>query len=215
LFLFSSVVNLPPNLIPHNGEAYLFPAFLPKPEADKYLTDLLVNIPWKHQAIKIFGRQVLQPRLTAWFADDLSSYRYSGLTVIADPWNDDLLRLRNKIREFTGIYFNSALLNLYRDGADSVGWHRDNEKVLGEEPVIAALSLGGMRSFLFRNYINKSEKIKITLASGSLLLMKGDLQQHWEHALPKSASQMDKRINITFRQVKNRPDIRPQLPDLA
>jgi alkylated DNA repair dioxygenase AlkB len=190
-----------PNLLPFNGEAFYYPAFIGGQESEAYFNALMSDVPWEQKSVKIFGKEVMQPRLVAWFSDKGQTYRYSGLTLEANEWNPALLAIREKIRAMSGIYFNSALLNLYRDGNDSVGWHRDNERELGAHPVIASVSLGATRNFVFRNYHRKELKIKINLESGSLLLMTGETQAHWEHALPRVARAPEPRVNITFRNI--------------
>ena len=190
-----------PNLLPHDGEAWFYEGLFSPEETGRYFNLLLNNVEWKHQPVKIFGREVLQPRLTAWFADSLKKYRYSGITMDAFEWTKELLEIREKVEKISGSGFNSALLNFYRNGNDSVGWHRDNEKELGPAPVIASVSLGAARKFELRNYSDNSEKVSILLTDGSLLLMKGNTQKAWEHRLPKSVKQLDARINITFRNI--------------
>lgn len=189
------------NLLPHDGEAFLYTQVFSEKECRYYLQALQEHIAWEHQAITLFGKKVLQPRLTAWYGDERKQYRYSGLTLQPRPWNEELLQLKGKAEIISGTTFNSALLNLYRQGSDSMGWHRDNEPELGPTPVIASVSFGAERCFRFRNYQDKKQVISLTLPSGSLLLMKGSTQQYWQHALPKSASIQGTRINITFRDI--------------
>jgi len=189
------------NILPHNGEIYFIPDFLNKKEADHYLKILLHAIKWEQQSIKIFGRQVPQPRLTAAFADEGVVYGYSGLQLDASAWTPELLEIKSKIQSFSNETFNTALLNLYRNGRDSMGWHRDNEKELGKEPVIASLSLGATRKFLLREKATKSGLISLSLTHGSLILMRGKSQQYWEHSVPKTVGEAGERVNVTFRRV--------------
>jgi alkylated DNA repair dioxygenase AlkB len=189
------------NLLPFDGEAYLFPNAFTKAESDHYLIALQKEIAWKQEPIKIFGKEVLQPRLTAWYGDKGKTYTYSGITMKPLPWITELQSIKEKVEHITGHTYNSCLLNLYRDGNDSMGWHRDNEKELGPDPVIASVSFGVKRIFLFRNYGNKKEKIPIELLPGSILLMKGATQTFWQHALPKTEKITDMRINLTFRNI--------------
>ena len=134
----------------------------------------------------MFGKKVMQPRLTALYGDEGISYSYSGITMEPIPWSKTLLEIKGKVEELAEARFSHVLLNFYRDGQDSMGWHRDNEASLGPEPVIASVSFGVPRRFQFRNYVDKKEKLQIELGHGSLLLMKGTCQDHWEHQIPKS-----------------------------
>jgi alkylated DNA repair dioxygenase AlkB len=195
------VKNQPANLLPSQGEILYFPGFFSQRESDEFFRSLLQNIPWRQMPIKIFGKTVQQPRLTAWYADEGVEYKYSGLRLQAQPWIEPLSSVRLKIEKETGHLFNSALLNLYRDGNDSMGWHRDNEKALGPNPVIASLSLGAPRVFKLRKYSDKSLPFSLELQHGSLLLMHGESQHHWEHSIPKTKAALGQRINITFRKV--------------
>lgn len=198
--LKQSYCDLNKNLLPFNGEAYYYPGLFTQELSELYLKALLTEVPWIQEPIKIFGKEVMQPRLTAWYGD--SSYRYSGITMDPIPWSEKLLEIKDIVEAHTNQKFNSALLNHYRDGNDSVGWHRDNEKTLGPAPVIASVSFGVKRVFHLRPYREKSPKISIQLESGSLLLMQGETQHFWEHTLPKlPKSDLGPRVNLTFRAV--------------
>ncbi len=190
------------NLLPHKGEAYFYPAFFDNTESDALFQSLLTQVNWKQEPIRIFGKEVMQPRLTAWFAEEGKSYSYSGITMEAYPWNETLIKIKSKVEKKADVKFNSALLNLYRDGRDSMGWHRDNEKELGVNPVIASVSFGAMRTFQLREYQTKSNLRSIPLGHGSMLLMRGETQPYWEHQVPKTNKINAPRINITFRVVK-------------
>jgi alkylated DNA repair dioxygenase AlkB len=193
--------NKPVNLLPVDGAVFFFPEFLLKEESNALLNDLLNNIPWKQEPINIFGKQVMQPRLTAWFGDAGKVYSYSGITLQPLPWTAALQKIKDKAEKISNHSFNSALLNLYRDGKDSMGWHRDNEKELGTNPVIASVSLGATRIFKLRHYNNKSLARSIALTHGSLLLMEAETQHYWEHQVAKTAKPTRPRINCTFRYV--------------
>jgi len=196
----SSLFNNTDNLLPFNGEALFFPALFSKTESDEHLKHLINDIAWKQEAIKIFGKQVMQPRLTAWYGDGDKSYSYSGITMHPHNWTTTLLQIKQRIETVAGVRFTSALLNYYRDGKDSMGWHRDNEKELGINPVIGSVSFGNSRTFQLRNYADKKIVHSIELTHGSLLLMRGETQHYWEHQLPKRAV-AGARINITFRVI--------------
>jgi alkylated DNA repair dioxygenase AlkB len=195
--------NVLENLLPYGGEVYYYPHLFSSHDSDDFLKALLKDVDWKQEPIKIFGKLVMQPRLTAWFADGGQSYSYSGITMNALPWTKDLLKIKSRVEEIASVKFNSALLNLYRNGNDSVGWHRDNEKELGDEPIIASVSLGATRAFQLRDHKTKTNLISLELKHGSLVLMKGQTQTMWEHRIPKTAKQVEQRVNITFRVIKN------------
>lgn len=189
------------NLLPFDGEVYLFTNAFTRAESDHYLDALQKEIAWKQEPIKVFGKEVLQPRFTAWYGDPGKAYSYSGIIMKPLFWTNSLQSIKKKVEHITGHTYNSCLLNLYRNGNDSMGWHRDNEKELGTNPVIASLSFGATRTFQFRNYKNNKEKISVELLSGSILLMSGNTQTFWQHALPKTRAVTDIRINLTFRNI--------------
>jgi len=175
--------------------------FLTLEESDQLFSQLLENTPWKQRTQTIYDKKVLTPRLTAWYGDGEKSYKLGGSEFEVNAWTPELLSLKNKIEEVFGHEFNSVLLNLYRDNNDSVAWHRDKEIRYGDRPVIASLSLGQTRKFDFRKLNHHQSRHSIPLPHGSLLMMKGDLQENWEHRIAKSALHMKERINLTFRLV--------------
>lgn len=187
------------NLLPIPGEAFFYTGFFDKEESDQYLSYLSSNVTWKQEPIKIFGKTILQPRFTAFYGDEGISYSYSGITMNAMPWTTVLQRIKEHIETKFEVKFNSCLLNHYRNGEDSMGWHRDNEKNLGRYPFIASVSFGAHRIFQFRHYINKIPIISVDLTHGSLLVMKAETQHLWEHRLPKTILATTPRINLTFR----------------
>ena len=191
----------PTNLLSMDGRAYHVKKFLNSVEADSYLSAIVGSSRWRQDHIKIFGRSVLQPRLTAWMGDRGASYRYSGLLMTPEPWSEAVLQIKSAIEKALGLKFNSALLNYYRTGFDSMGWHRDNEPELGKDPTIASVSLGDLRIFKMRHYFNKSLGVDIELGHGDLLVMAGVMQSNWEHCLPKTRRPKGPRVNITFRSV--------------
>ena len=172
------------------------------PEADAALDALIAETPWRQDHALMFGRRVALPRLTAWYGDPGAGYSYSGISMQPTPWTSLLAQLRTRAEELAGVDFNSALLNYYRDGRDSVGWHADNEPELGRDPVIASLSLGATRRFEFRRRPPASPNTRtIELQHGSCLVMAGAVQHHWQHRLPRSARIDRPRVNITFRRI--------------
>jgi alkylated DNA repair dioxygenase AlkB len=189
-----------------DGDARLIPEFLTHPQSDAYLAELMEFVDWTCHVIRIRGRQVASPRLSAWYGDPDALYSYSGLSLEPRPWLPILLELKARIEALCGAPFNSVLLNLYRDGADSMGWHSDNERELGERPLIASLSLGATRRFRLRHRQRKEvEPVAIDLENGSLLIMQGDTQRYWKHQLPKSKRVAEPRVNLTFRNIVPAP----------
>lgn len=191
----------PVNLLPADGEVYFYPALFNETESENLFRLLVTNIQWKQEPIVIAGRSIMQPRLTAWYGDAGKPYRYSGITMQPFAWTAELLHIKQRVEQVVGFVFTSALLNFYRDGNDSMGWHRDNEKELGPNPVIASVSFGATRTFCLKHRNDKTLTRKIPLTVGSLLLMKGATQHHWLHSIPKEPKQNGGRINLTFRAI--------------
>jgi alkylated DNA repair dioxygenase AlkB len=183
-------------------------AFIRQPEADTFLAGLWKEVDWRQEKITVFGRRVSQPRLIAWYGDPEAVYSYSGLQLRPRPWLPALQKLKYRIEDFTGQAFNSVLANAYRNGSDSMGWHRDDEKELGLEPAIASLSLGQERRFLVREKGQKSDAI--VLEHGSLLVMKGSSQRQYQHSLPKTRRSIGLRINLTFRMIQDQTGFDPR-----
>jgi alkylated DNA repair dioxygenase AlkB len=153
--------------------------------------------------VQIFGKQVLLPRFTAFYGNEGISYNYLGGTMQALPWTDVLQRMKLHIEVKFDVKFNSCMLSYYRDGSDHVGWHRDNDKNLGQYPFIASVSFGASRIFQFRHYEDKMPIISMELTHGSLLVMKAETQRLWEHRLPKTVIPAKVRINLTFRFINS------------
>jgi alkylated DNA repair dioxygenase AlkB len=161
----------------------------------------IAETPWTQKIVRMYDKQVITPRLSAWYAD-AQTYDYTSLRKSApNQWTPELLMIKNMVEPLAGVKFNSVLLNFYRDGNDSVAWHNDNEKALGTHPTIASVTFGQVRSFDIRNKSDHSEKYSVRLEHGSLLVMKGDLQSKWDHRIAKSTKPMKARINLTFRVV--------------
>ncbi|MDR2871421.1 MAG: alpha-ketoglutarate-dependent dioxygenase AlkB [Xanthomonadaceae bacterium] len=177
------------------------PAWLPAAQADTLQRRLLAEIEWEVHRIHIFGRLVDSPRLSCWIGDPGTAYTYSGTRFEPHPWPPALRPLRKRLLAQTGVAFNSVLLNRYRDGADSIGWHSDDEPALGPQPIIASLSLGAVRRFRFKRRDDPAAQLTLELPHGSLLWMAGDTQRHYLHALPKTAKPIGERINLTFRRI--------------
>ncbi len=186
------------NLAPADGQLRLLDDVVPAP--DRVLDRLLAEIDWGQDTASIIGRRVALPRLTAWYGD--RGYRYSGIDNPPRPWLPLLLELKTIVEALAVAPFNSVLLNLYRDGRDSMGWHSDDERSLGREPIIASLSFGATRRFRLKHKTDPTLAVALELASGSCLIMAGTLQHHWRHALPKTAKPVGPRVNLTYRLIK-------------
>ncbi len=186
------------NLLPSNGSAVLYENFLRQVDSDRLFQTLMKNVQWEEKKILMYGKQIPIPRLTAWYGD--GDYSYSGIENTRLDWTPPLLWVKQKIEEKTGCEYSNVLLNLYRNGNDSIAWHADDEPELGENPTIASLSLGCERGFRIRRKNGKGEVIKVKLKHGSLLVMSGEMQKHWIHELPKDST-TEPRINLTFRKI--------------
>ncbi len=184
-----------------NGEYLFYPNFFSKSESDLFLQKLKDEIEWKQESMNMYGKQVDFPRLTAWYGDNDKPYSFSGITLQPNVWSKELLEIKEKIEPISNVQFNSVLLNRYRSGNDSISWHTDAEKELGQNPIIASVNFGAKRKFQLR-HIETKEKIEIELTHGSLLIMQGELQHFWQHQVPKTSKVVNERINLTFRVIK-------------
>lgn len=176
--------------------------FLPPAQADDYLHRLIGELPWEQHHIRLFGRRQAEPRLTVWYGRGGIPYRYSGSTrqsVKNSKILNDLIDLLNRR---LAADFNGVLVNYYRHGQDSMGWHADDEPELGADPLIASVSLGGVRRFSLRARGATRTRCTLALEHGSLLLMSGDCQQRWQHALPKTRQAVAPRVNLSFRRIQ-------------
>lgn len=197
------------------------PAWLAREVADAWLDALLGEVAWRTERLRVFGREHVVPRRVAFQGDEGVRYRYSGRDHRAAPWTPTVRAIRDALRETLreappdtlgddrgdaspGVDFDGALLNLYRDGADAMGWHADDEPELGARPVIASISLGAPRAMRFRRRRGDAwETATIELPHGSLLVMAGDTQSNWQHALPRRARVTEPRVNATFRRFRD------------
>ena len=185
-----------------DGDIKYFPGLFSTAEADLYFASLRKHVPWQQDDITIFGKTFAQPRLTALFGNNKKPYTYSNITMQPHEFNPDLLEIKKRIETKTKAIFTTCLANLYRDGNDSNGWHADNEKALGKNPVIASITFGQERYFQLKHSTRKELKHKLLLAHGSLLLMQGETQHHWLHQIAKTKKPTGERINLTFRVIK-------------
>ena len=185
-----------------DGEVYYLSELRLGRNAVSILRQLIADVVWRQDKIVVWGKMYSQPRLVAWYGDRGSDYIYSGIRLTPLPWTDLLLEVRRRVETVTASSFNSVLLNYYRDNRDSMGSHSDDEPELGERPVIASVSLGEERTFVLKHKANKLAKpVRLRLASGSLLLMKGETQRYWKHGIAKETRPCGPRINLTFRRI--------------
>jgi alkylated DNA repair dioxygenase AlkB len=185
-----------------DGDVIIYHQFFDKEASDSFFQELLAGIKWRQDRIKYYGKEIDLPRLTAWYGDSGKSYTYSGIPMNPEPWTPTLLSIKKRIEEVAKVDFNSVLLNLYRNGRDSVSWHSDDEPELGENPVVGSVSFGQTRTLQFRHRIRKDlHRIDVKLTHGSLLLMKGTTQRFWQHQIPKTTRPLTPRINLTFRVI--------------
>ena len=198
--LFDSETGDGEELLPHDGSARLYRSAVSPAVAARQFDDLRAEVPWEQRTLRVYGHEVAQPRLVAWFGDAGHSYTYSGMTMDPLPWSPTIQALKSTCETLANETFNSGLANLYRDGNDGVAWHADDEPELGPLPIIASLSLGAERRFDLRHKVTR-ETIKIAVPSGSLIVMSGSCQTNWLHQVPKQLRVRDARINLTFRNV--------------
>ncbi|MCB0462631.1 MAG: alpha-ketoglutarate-dependent dioxygenase AlkB [Flavobacteriaceae bacterium] len=185
-----------------DADIWYYPNFFSAEESSQYFKKLFSETNWQQDDITVFGKTYKQPRLTALYANNEKSYSYSNIIMYPHLFTNELLDIKHKIETVIDKNFTTCLLNLYRDGQDSNGWHADNEKELGKNPVIASVSFGANRMFHFKHRYEKELKHKLVLESGSLLVMKGETQHFWLHQIPKTKKKVGTRINLTFRVIK-------------
>lgn len=190
----------PQKLPLHGADVVYYPRWLNAEHATAYYDTLASSLSWAQDTIKLFGKPVKIPRLQAWYGDITTAYAYSGLTMIPKTWTPELQALREYCEQTAGCAFNSVLANWYRHGQDSMGMHADDEPELGAQPVIASVTLGEARPFIFKHKRTKASH-RISLEHGSLLLMRGDTQRHYLHGINKTTRDISGRINLTFRYI--------------
>ena len=187
------------NLLPYDGETIYYGKILSDEYSLYYFDSLMRTINWKHDEAVIFGKHITTKRKVAWYGEAGFEYTYSNTTKIANAWTPELLEIKHLVEKISNTTFNSCLLNLYHNGDEGVSWHADNEKALGKNTVIASVSFGAERKFALKHKITK-ETFSQVLENGSMLVMKGETQQHWLHSLPKTKKVNTPRINLTFRK---------------
>ncbi len=189
-------VTLPEDLLDYR------PSIFDREESTSLLQTFISQTPWIQESIHMYGKMVKTPRLIAWYGDSNKTYTFSGNKYSPVPWTKELLAIKARVEPIAGMAFNTVLLNYYRDGNDSVAWHSDDEYDLGYKPVIASVSFGQERRFDIREKRDHQHKYSVVLENGSLLLMKGDLQELWEHRIAKTKLAMKPRVNLTFRVIR-------------
>ena len=190
----------PLNIIAQDGIALYHEKVLTDEQIKPLYEELLNKINWENERVVMFGKEIITKRKVAFYSDPLIAYTYSSKTKIGLPWKDPLFILKNIVESLTKQTYNACLLNLYHNGEEAMGWHSDNEKEIIANSSIASLSIGASRKISFKHKVTK-ETISIQLGNGSLLEMKGTIQSHWLHTLPKSKKITESRINLTFRQM--------------
>ncbi len=203
LDLLNTALNSGPIDIERSGlSLQLIPDFLLAQKSNALLQHLIQLTPWQQPVLKVYGKWHPTPRLVAFYGDPGLRYQYSNKLHGTLAWTPELLSLRQSLEQHCKASFNCVLLNHYRDGQDTMGWHADDEPELGDAPVIASLSLGATRDIHFKSRTAKNKKISLSLPAGSLLTMSGATQQHWLHHVPKRARCTQPRINLTFRHIE-------------
>lgn len=185
-----------------DGTLWLWEDFLAETAALR--AALTLEVPWRQEHVRMFGRTIPMPRLTCWMGDPDCSYTYSGVRYAPTPWTPTVADLRQRVVAATGAPLNAVLLNRYRSGRDAMGWHADDEPELGPEPTIASLSLGAARRLDLAHRTRKDERLRVVLSDGSLMVMAGSTQEHWKHRIPRTSRAIGERINLTFRWIHPR-----------
>ena len=191
------------NILPNDGTAQYFGKIFTEEQRSLYYVKLLEEIHWKHDEVKMFGKDIITKRKVALYGDEGIAYQYSGKNKTAENWTDLLLEIKSAVEEFSGEKFNACLLNLYHNGSEAMNWHSDNEKEILEDSAIASVSFGAERKFGFRHH-SSQEEISLMLENGSLLMMKGVIQKYWKHKLFINSKITEPRVNLTFRTIVNR-----------
>lgn len=192
------------NLLPRDGITLYYGRIFTPAAADHYLTVLTTTLQWAHDEVVLYGRRITTAREVAWYGEAPFAYTYSGATKTALPWTPELREIKALVEKTTGTNYNSCLANLYHTGEEGMGWHSDDEKVMGKNTSIASISLGAERKFAFKHKTRPDlGTISLLLEHGSLLEMKGTTQTHWLHRLPPTKKVSEPRVNLTFRTFVN------------
>ena len=191
------------NLLPYDGQVNDLGIVIDYPSPLFY--NLVTELPWQEDIVTLFGKTHVTTRQIVWMGDSDIDYQYSGHTRQTIPWKDTVFHVKHHIEQKLldlGIdaNFNSCLLNYYPSGEDGMGYHADDERELGEQPVIASLSLGATRKFVFKHK-KTQDKVELYLESGQLIVMHGETQSFWKHSITKTKKAATGRISLTFRQI--------------
>jgi alkylated DNA repair dioxygenase AlkB len=192
--------NTSKNILPFDGEANYHGPVMSLQDAERFYQCLLKDIDWQHDQANIFGKTIITKRKVAWYGQESFNYTYSNTTKSALPWTKELKELKEIVEKESGQTYNSCLLNLYHSGEEGMAYHSDGERDLKELGAIGSLSLGAERKFAFKHKSSR-QRIDILLEKGSLLVMKGNTQEHWMHRLPPTKKVLTPRINLTFRTI--------------
>jgi alkylated DNA repair dioxygenase AlkB len=184
-----------------DGDVTYYRNFFPSHDRDRLLPQVTETTAWQQETLRMYGKAIPVPRLTAWHGEPNCVYTYSNITMEPAPWTDALLEIKARIEPEAGSVFNSVLINLYRHGRDGVAWHSDDEPELGPAPVIASVSFGATRKFQLRHVTNSGLRHELELEHGSLLMMRGSTQRYWRHQVPKTSRAVGPRVNLTFRVI--------------
>ena len=207
--LFGYTPDPQANLLPADGIVNDYGVIFSQAEADACLNTLLHDIPWQHDEALIYGKHITTARQVAWYGDAGFAYRYSGVVRQARAWTPFLLHLKHAVEQHlqavSPTVFNSCLLNRYSNGQEGMAWHSDDEAELGRNTVIASLSFGATRKFALRHR-QSQQKRELMLQHGQLIVMRGETQRYWQHAIMKSSRVEDERVNLTFRTLGRRAD---------
>ena len=183
------------------AETLYVPGFLETRQADALLDEVIDTANWQQERFPMFGRVVVAPRLTAWYGEPGTTYRYSGVERPAGTWLPPIEKLALQVAGAVAWRFNYVLVNRYRDGNDMLGWHADDEADLGETPVLAAISVGAERVFRMRPRRGGASTAAV-LGHGSLLVMWGNSQRDYKHCLPRTRRPVSERLSFTFRRTR-------------
>ncbi|MDB9722315.1 alpha-ketoglutarate-dependent dioxygenase AlkB [Candidatus Marinimicrobia bacterium] len=190
------------HLLKENLDIKIFNHLFSEDESNYFFRSLLNEVAWKQETITMWGKKRILRRRVAWYGDSGKNYSYSGNLLSPITWNENLKRIKKKIEIVSSITFNSVLLNDYEDGNVGMGWHSDDEKELGKDPIIGSVSFGVNRDFYLKPKIkSNNDRVKIMSSNGSLILMNGSTQHHWLHSLPIRKNINERRINLTFRTI--------------
>ncbi|QEY25611.1 alpha-ketoglutarate-dependent dioxygenase AlkB family protein [Neisseria zalophi] len=202
--LFTPIPAPEHNLLPADGIVNDYGVIFSGNKADRYFHILMNDIPWQHDEVVLYGKRIHTARRVAWYGERSLAYTYSGITRLALPWHPVLSEIKDAVERHIAAYtptqFNSCLLNLYTDGNEGMAWHSDDERELGQCPIIASVSFGASRKFVFKHK-QTQEKTAMMLTHGQLLVMHGETQRHWLHAIMKSTKIHEPRVSLTFRTI--------------